>query len=557
VLERKPHRTAKPSAAALKVGAELYPVFRKHVPLEAPLTAAAVATISMETGLGTRRIRQLARQFRVSPIAESLASLPKGPKPGKKHAAPDILSIIDKEIEEIFLRKPPPSVRAAAKQIRSLLIADNGDYKLDVADVPSTRTIERMIGEISAPQLARTTMGSKRRTAHEPHPGEYVSEGLLDVVQMDHSPANVMLVTSGHRVTLGRPWVTFLIDIWSRCILGFYVSFGDPSIARCGRAVVNALLPKEPLLASLGLSTDYLMHGFFKRLHADFASAHRSEAFRSACHAYGIDPDVRVRGPSHLGGHIERLIGTMSDKMLLLPGATGGDVTKRDGHDPEQDAAMTLDEFERWLIREICIYHHSPHEGLGKIAPAQMWTDGVRGHGGLVPPGLDVEQLTRRFLPWRDRTVRAHGIFIDHCRYWHASLAPRIGLQITVHVDDQTITTVYPEIDGMLVAANVVGTIPDVTRAEWKAAAAALRKQGRAYQQDGGQAEIARLVHANRKEVLDAKMRTREQRQARKRLEREGTSHGILPKTDNEKPKANWLPVDELEEVEWLKPINP
>lgn len=66
----------------------------------------------------------------------------------------------------------------------------------------------------------------------------------------------------------------------------------------------------------------------------------------------------------------------------------------------------------------------------------------------------------------------------------------------------------------------------------------------------------ARLVHANRKEVLDAKMRTREQRQARKRLEREGTSHRILPKTANETPKANWLPVDELEEVEWLKPIN-
>ena len=345
MLERKPPRTAKPSAAALKVGAELYPVFRKHVPLEAPLTAAAVATISIETGLGTRRIRQLARQFRVSPIAESLASLPKGPKPGKKHAAPDILSIIDKEIEEVFLRKPPPSVRAAAKQIRSLLIADNGDYKLDVADVPSTRTIERMIGEISAPQLARTTMGSKRQTAHEPHPGEYVSEGLLDVEQMDHSPANVMLVTSGHRVTLGRPWVTFLIDIWSRCILGFYVSFGDPSIARCGRAVVNALLPKEPLLANLGLSTDYPMHGFFKRLHADFASAHRSEAFRSACHAYGIDPDVRVRGPSHLGGHIERLIGTMSDKMLLLPGATGGDVTKRDGQGPLERPMAELDAY--------------------------------------------------------------------------------------------------------------------------------------------------------------------------------------------------------------------
>jgi len=514
-----------------------------------------VVAIEAETGLSGRRIRELARRFRANPIAESLASLPRGPKPGTKHAGPDILDAIDVGIEEIVLRRPALSVRDAASQIRSLLIADNGDYRFDVAAVPSVRTIERMIGEISSPQLARSTMGSKRRSAREPHPGEYVSNGLLDVVQMDHSPANVMLVDSVHREPLGRPWVTLLIDVWSRCILGFYVSFGDPSISRCGRAVVNSLLPKEALLSSLGLALDYPMHGFFKRLHADFASAHRSEAFRSACHAYGIDPDVRVRGPSHLGGHIERLIGTMSGKMLALPGATGGDVTKRDGYDPEKTAAMSLDEFERWFIREICKYHHTPHEGLGKIAPAQMWLEGASKHGGLVPPGLDVEQLTRRFMPWCERTVRASGITINHRRYWHASLAARIGLKITVHLDDRSIVRVYPEIDGLLVAAEVVGTYPDVAVAEWEAAAAARRSRGHAYQQNCGQAEIARLVHANRQEIQSAKIRTRDQRQARKRLEREGVSHRSDLRTADAPPPAKWLPVEELEEVEWLKPI--
>lgn len=76
---------------------------------------------------------------------------------------------------------------------------------------------------------------------------------------------------------------------------------------------------------------------------------------------------------------------------------------------------MTLEEFERWFIREICRYHHSAHEGLGKLAPAQMWADGVVAHGSLVPPGIDVEQLTRRFLPWLERTVTARGVQIDSC----------------------------------------------------------------------------------------------------------------------------------------------
>lgn len=319
MIERKPPRKAGHSEASLKRGADLYQTFRRFVPLDEPLTAAAVSAIFSETGLGERRIRELARRYRSKPIAESLASRPRGPKPGSRHAPPEILAAIDGLIEEIVLTKVPPSVREAAQQVRYLLIADNGDYGFDPGIVPSFRTIERMIGEISEPQRARF-MGSKRRTAHEAHPGEYQSNGLLDVVQMDHTPADVMLVDSTHRVALGRPWVTLLIDVWSRCILGFYVSFGAPSIFRCGRAIANALLPKQPLLDSLGLDVDYPMHGFFKRLHADHAGSHRAEVFRSACQTYGIDPDVRPRGPAHYGTHIERLIGTMTEKCGFCRG---------------------------------------------------------------------------------------------------------------------------------------------------------------------------------------------------------------------------------------------
>ena len=49
--------------------------------------------------------------------------------------------------------------------------------------------------------------------AHEPHPGEYLSEGLLDLVQMDHTKGDVILVDSLRREELGRPWITFLIEI--------------------------------------------------------------------------------------------------------------------------------------------------------------------------------------------------------------------------------------------------------------------------------------------------------------------------------------------------------
>src|SRR3546814_8271281 len=94
---------------------------------------------------------------------------------------------------------------------------------------------------------------------------------------------------------------------------------------------------------------------------------------------------VRRPGPAHLGGHIERLIGTMIGKLRLLPGATGSNVAARDGYDAEADAAMTLVEFERWLLCQIAIYHHAPHSALGGLCPAQMWEREGAKHRPLLP----------------------------------------------------------------------------------------------------------------------------------------------------------------------------
>ncbi|CAH0499202.1 hypothetical protein [Novosphingobium sp. CECT 9465] len=88
--------------AALTRGADLYQTFRKLVPLDAPLAADVVSVIARETGLGERRIRELARRYRSKPIAESLASRPRGPKPGSRQAPPEVLVAIDGLIEESF-----------------------------------------------------------------------------------------------------------------------------------------------------------------------------------------------------------------------------------------------------------------------------------------------------------------------------------------------------------------------------------------------------------------------------------------------------------------------
>lgn len=245
----------------------------------------------------------------------------------------------------------------------------------------------------------------------------------------------------------------------------------------------------------------------------------------------------------------------MMAKMRLLPGATGANATKRDGYDAGAAAAMTIDEFERWFVRAICLYHAKPHAGLGGCAPAQAWAEEARCHGPLVPLGLDETALVRRFLPWVERTVKAYGIQLGYRRYWHASLASRIGQKVMVHFDERTIQEVYLEVEGGFVSAAVVGHYPDVSLAEWEAERNERFRAGRAYQDNGARAEAARLIHANRSDVLSATAKTRRAREARKRAEREGTSHARTPVQATAEPAPNWLPVAELGEDTWLKRI--
>jgi len=554
MIERKPSPAPRRSLKSLEAGLALYPHFRRHISLSGPVTATHVQAISEATGLKERQIRTLAARFRVHPVAETLAPKPRGPAVGSHRIDPEVRAAIETLIDEIALKMVPPSRAEAARQIWGLLHADNGDHRFPADLIPSEKTIERLLTEIPSRVWAKATMGSKTRSAHEPHPGEYASEGFLDLVQMDHTKGDVILVDSLRREQLGRPWITFLIEIWTRSILGYYVSFGDPSIFRCGRAVASAVLPKEPALAHLGVDVSYPMHGLFRRLHADQAKPHRSEAFRRACVRNGIAPDVRRPGPAHLGGHIERLIGTMVGKLRLLPGATGSNVAARDGYDAEGDAAMTLVEFERWLLCQIAIYHHAPHSALGGLCPAQMWEREAAKHSPLLPVSVDASELFRQFLPSKSLTVHAKGIQIKYRHYWHPMLAARIGQRVEVSRDERTIQHIYADLDGRYVELPVVGDYPDVWEADWEAARAGVRALGRAYQADGGRAATARAVAAANQEIHRARVRTKAARRQAKRREGEGTTladlrYGEAP----EKPPIDWKPVAELSEDDWLQ----
>jgi putative transposase len=51
------------------------------------------------------------------------------------------------------------------------------------------------------------------------HPG---AQAPWQRVQIDSTPCDILLVTAGDRRVIGRPNVTFAIDVFSRAVLGFW-----------------------------------------------------------------------------------------------------------------------------------------------------------------------------------------------------------------------------------------------------------------------------------------------------------------------------------------------
>lgn len=70
-------------------------------------------------------------------------------------------------------------------------------------------------------------------------------ERPLEVVQIDHTLADIILVDQVERKPLARPWLTLAIDVTTRVVLGAYVSFDAPSVLSIGLCLDHCVRPKS------------------------------------------------------------------------------------------------------------------------------------------------------------------------------------------------------------------------------------------------------------------------------------------------------------------------
>lgn len=464
---------------------------------------------------------RLMRAYQDDPRTQSLLGKRPGRKVGVRRLDARVETIIDEEIQTSYLRLLKPKKSKLMKGIHARCAAEG-------LPKPARETVDLRLAAISKREQAKRRHGAKRaREEFDPIRGSLDADRPLQIVQIDHTPADVMGIEPDTLEVIGRPFITLAIDIRTRVYCGFYLTFDPPSAASVAACVAHAVMDKSSWLLARGLPPRWPVAGLCELIHVDNGKEFHAKAFTRACEDYGIEVRYRPPGTPHMGGHVERRIGHLSQEIHLLDGTTFSNIKERGVYDPAGNACLTLAEIE-WMVATIILEHHATfHEGIG-TAPLAKWEAETAGQALRMP--ADLRAFHRDFLPFEERTVQQDGIHLFGVRYWHDALTPFLHdkARVTVHYDPANLSAVFVrgQAGGFLDVPYRNLRRPAISKWELKAAKRAVRRQGRAGVDED---MIFAMVLARRKALEEARGRSRKARLELARSGRRATVEPVPP----------------------------
>jgi putative transposase len=335
-----------------------------------------VADAAANLGVSARTVFRWLAAYRQMPQTSSLLPNPMGPPKGTKRIDAKVEEVIEAVINDVYLTKP----RAKKEEVTRMVSLRCEALGLKA---PSRKPILARLSALDKALVAKARLEPGEAAALVDFvPGSYKVDRPLDVVQIDHTLADVIVVDEENRLPIGRPWLTLAVDVATRVIVGFYVSLEATSSTSVALCIAQAVLPKEHWLRQRELNCSWPVWGLPKAVHADNGADFTAAALRRGCDEHGIKLIFRPIANPHYGGHIERLIGTIMGRVHLLPGSTGSNPQDK-GHYPAQaQARLTMAELEQgWHWR-------SASNTIGasiKESENLLWLPGSRGSMGKTP----------------------------------------------------------------------------------------------------------------------------------------------------------------------------
>ena len=455
-------------------------------------TTQDVQSIASKHQKGIATIYRWLEKYETYGTISSLSTLYKnsGAK-GKGRLDPSVEAIIESVLNDLYLNKQKYPFSTIYQTIINKCENIN-------KSIPSENTVRNRIDNLSPKFIAKYRMGVSVRDTRGT-PGKFPDVKMpLDVIQIDHTKVDIQLLDDEIRGNTGRPNITVAIDVYSRMIYGFHISFEPINYFSVGQCMLQAILPKNDLLKHMEVEGEWPVYGLPRKLHMDNAGEFRSKSLQRFCSDYRITDEYRPVARPEFGAAIERVLKTHMEKVHELPGSTYHNVTQKGTYDSEKEATLTIDEFEKWFLDFVInVYHKTEHRSIG-MTPEEKFYQGLYGVGdGTIPflPSVPANTIKLRMalLPSMERKVQKNGITIDYITYFSETLRKWIipayykrldnkldSVTVLCRRDPRDISKIYvydPDIDDYITVPYSDIRRPAINQSELRKAIAEAKKE--------------------------------------------------------------------------------
>jgi len=355
----------------------------------------------------------------------------------------------------------------------------------------SARAFYERLKQRATPQQTEAREGARAAYAEQPWYWELTVQTPrhgsrpFEVAHIDHTELDIQIRSSSTGELLGKPWVTFMMDAYSRRLLAVYLTFDPPSYRSVMMVLRICVQRFERLPQSVVV---------------DGGREFQSVYFDSLLARYRCTKKTRPWAKPHFGSVCERLFKTTNDQFIYtLLGNTQAAKQARlltRAVDPKNHALWMLPDLYSYLCEYAYqVYDQNEHSGIGMIPQASyLW--------GMKQGG----EREHRRIPYDDRFLKAtcpttikgtavvqkgSGVKVNHFYYWNNAFRnPEvIKTAVPVRYDPFDLSTTYALVQGQWVTCRAPYlSLEGHTEKELLIATTELRRQAR---REGSRADLS------------------------------------------------------------------
>ncbi|OYQ77102.1 hypothetical protein B9T12_09010 [Wohlfahrtiimonas chitiniclastica] len=319
-------------------------------------------------------------------------------KPGtsnqqKQH--PVINNIFHEVIEKIYLTKERNSKQDVYSSLKFQINQYNIKNPTQILAIPSRATVYRMIAQLDKHTVISAREGKK--VADKLYRTSY--SGIetyfpLERVEIDHTPLDVIVVDD-EGIPIGRPYLTCMLDVYTRIPMALEIDFEPPSELSVMKALKQAIYPKDTLLKNyVDIKQSWPIYGIPHLLVCDNGLEFHSKQLQRVCNELNIELFFCPKHQPHYKGAVERFLGTLNRQVSQkIAGTTFSNITMRGEYNSVQSSTITLKKLREliyfWAVE---IYMQNQHRTLN-TSPYKKFQAAQRNFEPLLPESPEMLHL--------------------------------------------------------------------------------------------------------------------------------------------------------------------